>query len=257
MQDIRFNGKLDCKIDNVGFVNVLRNENYTFEYKTGKNLFSFIYVDSGELDYFFTEKQLNLRLEEGSLLFIPKHLPYKTKYLKNKTKIKIIIFDITGKNIPFPLKEPIPKNYSLEIYNVFASFSKHNMSNVLFLSSKIYELFYIMQNENLDTSKKYKRIFPAVNEIRENYFENNKISFYAALCNMSESNFRKNFKAFTGKSPIEYRNIIRIFEAKKMIDSGEFNISEAAYLVGFNNMSFFYEVYNKYKNQVKSTEQVD
>ena len=31
-----------------------------------------------------------------------------------------------------------------------------------------------------------------------------------------------------------------------MIDSGEFTITEAAYLVGFNNMSFFYEVFNKY-----------
>ena len=62
---------------------------------------------------------------------------------------------------------------------------------------------------------------------------------------MSESNFRKLFKEYTGKSPIEYRNLIRISEVKKMIDSGEFTVSEAAYLVGFNNMSFFYEVYNK------------
>ena len=63
---------------------------------------------------------------------------------------------------------------------------------------------------------------------------------------MSESNFRKLFKEYTGKSLIEYRNLIRISEAKKMIESREFTVAEAAYTVGFNNMSFFYEVYNKY-----------
>ena len=44
----------------------------------------------------------------------------------------------------------------------------------------------------------------------------------------------------------EYRNLIRISEAKRMIDSGEFTVIESAYLTGFNNMSFFYEVYNRY-----------
>ena len=64
------------------------------------------------------------------------------------------------------------------------------------------------------------------------------------MCGISESNFRKSFKEYKGVSPIEYRNIIRCREVKKMLDSGEFTVSEAAYLTGFNNMSFFYKVYN-------------
>ena len=40
-------------------------------------------------------------------------------------------------------------------------------------------------------------------------------------------------------------DLIRL-NAKKMIESREFTVAEAAYTVGFNNMSFFYEVYNKY-----------
>ena len=65
------------------------------------------------------------------------------------------------------------------------------------------------------------------------------------MCNMSESNFRRLFKEYTGHSLIEYRNLIRISEAKKMIESKEYTVAEAAYLTGFNNMSFFYDVYNK------------
>ena len=78
------------------------------------------------------------------------------------------------------------------------------------------------------------------------YFKNEKISYYAQLCGMSESNFRKLFKEYTGKSPIEYRNLIRISAVKTLLNSSELTVSEAAYLVGFNNMSYFYEVYNKY-----------
>ena len=64
---------------------------------------------------------------------------------------------------------------------------------------------------------------------------------------MSESHFRKRFKEYTGKSPIDYRNTIRIYEAKKLIESGECTVQEAAYTVGFNNMSFYYDVVKKLK----------
>lgn len=244
MKDIRFDGKLDCKIDNIGFVSVSRNENYTFEYKTGKERYSFIYVENGELEYCFKQSQKALKIDKGTILFIPKQLPYKTRYLKNNTIIKIIIFDVVAENLPVYLTAPIFKKSS-DISSVFSSISNINMRNTLFLISKIYELIYFIQNENLKIPKKYKKIVPAVNEIKQMYFENKKISYYADMCNMSESNFRLLFKEYIGKSPIEYRNLIRISEAKKMIDSGEFTVSEAAYLTGFNNMSFFYEVYNK------------
>ena len=98
----------------------------------------------------------------------------------------------------------------------------------------------------MEIPAKFQKIIPALEEIRKNYATNNKVSFYSSMCNMSESNFRKLFKEYTGKSLIEYRNLIRISKAQKMIESREFTVAEAAYLTGFNNMSFFYEVYNKY-----------
>lgn len=244
MEDIRFDGKLDCKIDNIGYVSVSRNENFIFEYKAGKDRYSFIYVENGELEYSFTKSKNIIKIDKGTLLFVPKKLPYKTKYLKQNTIIKIILFDIIAENLPLYLTTPFSQK-SPDISAVFASISNLNMRNILFLSSKIYALIYHMQNDNLIISKKYMQILPAVNEIKQAYFENKKISYYAEMCHMSESNFRLLFKQYTGKSPIEYRNLIRISEAKKMIDSGEFTVSEAAYLTGFNNMSFFYDVYNK------------
>ncbi len=247
MNDIRFDGKLDCKINNIGYVSVSRNANFIFEYKNGKEKYSFIYVEQGALEYYFFQNNLTLKIDKGTFLFIPSKLPYRTKYLKEDTVIRIMIFDIVAESLPTYFMTPSAKK-SAELSAVFFSITEQNMRNTLFLSSKIYELMYYMQNESLDVPKKYKQILPGLNHIKQHYYENRKIDYYASLCNMSESNFRLLFKQYTGKSPIEFRNAIRIAEVKKMIDSGEFTVSEAAYYVGFHNMSFFYEVYNKSEN---------
>lgn len=102
-----------------------------------------------------------------------------------------------------------------------------------------------MQTLTLPEEKKYRKILPAVEELRTKFYENQKISYYASLCNMSESNFRKLFKEYTSLSPLDFRNHIRMDEVKKMTASGEYSVSEAAFKAGFNNMSFFYELYRK------------
>ena len=71
------------------------------------------------------------------------------------------------------------------------------------------------------------------------------MSHYAEMCNMSEANFRKLVKEYTGYSPIDYRNHIRITEVNRMLENGGVTVADAAYLAGFNNMSFFYTLYRK------------
>ena len=81
--------------------------------------------------------------------------------------------------------------------------------------------------------------------ISTNYAANRPISEYAALCGMSEVNFRRLFHKHTGKSPIQHRNNIRLENAKIMLQSGQYNVSEAAEACGFSNLSFFIRLYKK------------
>jgi len=245
MLNIRFDGKLDYLIDNIGFVNVSRNAGFTVPYKTGKQKYSLIFVESGEMNYYFTKNKKNVKLLTGSTLLIPKHTPYIATYTHENTIAKVITFDVNSNNLPAFFNVSIHKN-EVVLGDIFKSISNKNANSTVFLVSKIYELLYLIEQEKVVIPDKYKKIIPALNKIQKFYFENKKLSYYSDMCNMSESNFRRLFKEYTGKSPIEYRNLIRISEAKKMIDSGEFTVIESAYLTGFNNMSFFYEVYNKF-----------
>lgn len=248
MEDIRFSGNLNLKINRPGFVSVIRNENFTFPYAKGKRFFSCIFVSRGALEYLFTMDKKKICLEPNCALFIPKDCPYIATYLKDNTKIRILNFSFENEILPEIFLKPILLNMP-EINLIFNSISFSNMSNSLFLVSKIYELLYHIDMQTVDTPHKYKKLIPAIKEFEEFYFKNEKMSYYSDLCGVSESSFRRLFKEYTGQSPIEYRNSIRIANLKRLLSSGEFKINEAAYLVGFNNMSFFYEVYNKYKEQ--------
>jgi len=242
MMDVRYMGDSDFKIDIVGYVGVQREKDFSFEYKTGKEQHSFIYVQHGMLDYYFSESGRKIQVKKGSMIYIPKHMPYKTKYLMDNTTIKIIIFDTTSDAL---LPMPLTTLSTSEIAFAFESISLLNAYNTLFLTSKIYEILYIAGNDTSNIPKKYEKIFPALTEMNYKYFENHKVETYAKMCKMSEQNFRRLFKAYTGSSPIEYRNSLRLFAVKRMVDSGEFTVSEAAYIAGFNNMSFFYSIYHK------------
>lgn len=244
MADVRFDEQNALTIRQVGYVRVVRDENYTYEYKKGKELFSFIFVESGAIEYVFPLGE-RLFLKSGDVLYIPKYMPYKAIYSEKDTTIRILIFDTDARLLSSALGAPIRRAHA-ELSEIFRSLSGERIRNSLFLCAKIYELLSIFRGEKAEIPKKYARILPAIREIRQNFCESHPLSYYAALCHMSESNLRLLFKEFTGSSLIEYRNRIRITEARKLIDSGEFSVAEAAYLVGFNNMSFFYEQMKAY-----------
>ena len=75
--------------------------------------------------------------------------------------------------------------------------------------------------------------------------DHQKISYYADLCGMSEAGFRRLFREYMGVSPVDYRNDIRLINARNKLQSGEYNVSEAAYESGFSNLSFFIRLYKK------------
>jgi AraC-like DNA-binding protein len=201
------------------------------------------------LRYDFTTLKKTILVEQGSGIVIPKNVPYHATYLFEDTKIKMLSFDMKGDSILKSFDKPCNVK-SPEISLLFSSISPQNIHNSLFLSARIYELLYYLEQIDESVPKKYRKLSPALLDLKRQYFKNEKISYYAELCSMSESNFRKLFREYTGKSPIEYRNLIRISAVQALLNTGEATINEAAYLVGFNNMSFFYEVYNKYKKQI-------
>ncbi len=229
-------------IYSASLVRVTRDENFTYTFKSGKARPSII-VPCTEGLLFRFEGGRKITVRRGDFLYIPTGLPYSATYLADGTRILVIHFDSDSPILPS--SEGFSRfSDSTLCDSVIAVLDTDSQSPYL-LVSKIYELLAHTIDTDGQIPKKYRQIEPALQEIRENFRESKPVAFYAELCSMSESNFRLLFRGYTGKSPIEYRNELRLAEARRLIDSGEYTVSEAAYLAGFGNMSFFYELYGR------------
>ena len=74
---------------------------------------------------------------------------------------------------------------------------------------------------------------------------------YKSLCRqfgMSRSVLYAKFKAITGKGVHDYIKSIRLAEAERLLHEGKLNVSQIAYSVGFNSVSYFSKSFSKQMN---------
>src|SRR5690606_8210604 len=67
----------------------------------------------------------------------------------------------------------------------------------------------------------------------------------ADLSNMSRSTFYRKLKAITGLSGSEFIKLIRLKRSASLLQSGKFNITQAAYETGFNDLKHFRKSFQK------------
>ena len=121
----------------------------------------------------------------------------------------------------------------------------HNKVPKDFLKMKIGLLKIFSVLSAVEVPEEYTLLKNAIVYIKEHYKENIPIKDYAELCNLSESYFRKKFKEFFGKTPVEYRNELRFVEAKRLYQN---NVSteEIAEILGFCDVSYMLKLYKRH-----------
>lgn len=237
------------RVRNIDVQTISRPKNHRHSFKNGREKHGFIYVVNGKMMDSFTDCRVErLCPVKGELVFIPKGSIYTGVYSEDNTTIKIIQFDILSGDLPeylsYPSKIELPDACEL-IEAFFSPIENHTAVHPFYYLSCLYKLLWKIDESCASLPQKYKKLQPALTEIAERWNENQKVSYYAQLCDMSETNFRRLFSEYMGKSPIDYRNDIRLLNAKNKLQSGEFNVSEVAFDSGFTNLSFFIRLYKK------------
>ncbi len=237
------------RVKNIDIQKIIRHKNFTHHFRNGRIKHGFIYVVSGKMGiYLQSEDVQDLFIHPGELVFIPKNTVYSGKYMEENTEIRIVQFDIEEGELPehlsYPVKIELPSAGEL-MESLFRPMENELFRHPFYYLSLAYELLWRIEENHSPLPKKYRNIQPAILEISERYFENEKISYYANLCGMSEVNFRRLFGEYTGSSPTKYRNEVRLKNAKFMLESGEYNVSETAEKCGFTNLSFFIRLFKK------------
>jgi len=238
----------------IDVLNMSRPENYRYSSRNGRQNYGFIYIVRGSMRYdFLGETPEQLFASAGTLLYIPKGCAYTTTYLKAGTEHKTVQFDLISGQLPGYLSSPrilsLPNGEAL-----LDAFFRTQSTQPFYRLSCLYNLLWQVDACCAGIPTKYKRLLPAITALSQRSQDTLPISHFAELCCMSEVNFRRLFKEYTEKSPIQYRNDLRLEDARSLIQSGEYNISEAAEAVGFTNLSFFIRLYkSKYGHTPKQT----
>jgi len=237
------------RIGNIDIQKVSRPKGFKHIFRTGRTKHGFIYTVSGQMkDVFQSGTPKSIDVNAGELVFIPKNTVYTGIYLKENTEIKLIQFDLISGTLPeylsLPVKIELPK--AGEMIEAFFRPAENRTSNhPFYYLSCFYHLLWQIDEINFKIPAKYKKLQTSLSEITEYWYQNEPVSYYANLCDMSEVNFRRLFKEYTGHSPIDYRNDLRLSHAKNKLQSGEYNVSEVAEQCGFSNLSFFTRLYKK------------
>jgi AraC-like DNA-binding protein len=85
----------------------------------------------------------------------------------------------------------------------------------------------------------------AIRWIRENYAEPIRVADLARLAGMSESAFHRHFRAVTTMSPIKYRKLIRLQEARALLVARPGDVAGIGHLVGYDSPTQFSREYRE------------
>jgi AraC-like DNA-binding protein len=237
--------KPDFSVENLEILAVIRGENYRHSYRNGRIKHGFIYVETGCWECLLLSNSLNpIWLNQGEMLFVPAGTAYEGIYRQDNTCIRIVQFHLATGQLPEYLTQPV-KLVLPGIGEVIENFFYPEGDHVFYHLACFYRLLWQVSGGLTMPPAKYRRLQAALKRIAENPAENVKVEEYAALCGMSEVNFRRLFGAYTGKSPIDYRNDLRLQRARGLLQSGEYTVSETAELCGFSNLSFFIRLFKK------------
>lgn len=117
-----------------------------------------------------------------------------------------------------------------------------NIIEILIVKLQREKKFTIAKTESQNMNKSVAFIKHYINQ---NYREDITLDTLAEVGHMNKYHLAHSFKRDIGISPIEYLNSVRIREAKILLESTDYTISEIAGINGFSSQSFFTQAFKR------------
>lgn len=242
----------DFDLKNITVTAVSFSEGDTSDYlECARTKHLFHLITHGSREYFLDSRHLTF--PEGTALFIPEGTRYRTvSHVAPDDSCRGIgiCFDMTdanGNNLR--LSPDVYSAWSRAVPRLSERFCEaehfcHSIPiSLLELKIRIFELLRelsISENQPFN----HARISPALRFIEAHFSENLPVRVYAEQCRLSESYFRRLFSETMGISPLDYRNLLRFHEAKKLYRQN-FSLQKIAEHTGFSDAGRFSKAYKQ------------
>ena len=110
-------------------------------------------------------------------------------------------------------------------------------------------LFIVIRNREEETQNKSAPHSVTMHRVARHIASNAESTFsvgqLAEMVGLSTPHFRRLFKRVIGYTPVQYQHHVKVNKAKDLLLSGECNVSEAAYQLGFDNVYYFSRLFKQ------------
>lgn len=225
-----------------------------FEAGCGKVNSSLIYLKQGSAVLHTVKKEICVG--KGSLIFIPEGIRYHAVWT-GTPDVEFYTLEIISKR-PDTLDSP---NYAMtylsslstpkteeafeEIYSLFSSGTRVDKLRAL---GRYYQLYadVVPYLEEEDVSQRNETLQIALAYIEKNLQKDFDMSELASCCCISESRLYHIFKGELGKTPVHYRNELRIENAAAALQETNASTEQIAELCGFHSGAYFRETFRRF-----------
>jgi AraC family transcriptional regulator of arabinose operon len=235
----------------------------------GRLDFQIIYVCAGAAHFHFDHAENDTVVTAGNIVvYRPKEFQKYEYYADDKTEVYWVHF--TGGNVKNILRsygisddmrvfyvgtsleyERIFKRMITELQRCQADYEEMLtmlLRHLLILIHRQLTKQHVLKNEYLDSEMDL-----AAQYFNDNYNTDIRVEDYAASRGMSVSWFIRNFKAYTGSTPLQYLVSIRIANAQALLETTTYTVTEIGRIVGYDNPLYFSRIFHK-QNRVSPSE---
>ena len=246
-------------VTSCGYYRVHSRPVVSTERPTGRRDYQLLYIAKGKGHFYFDGKE-QIITEGNMILYRPNEVQMYYYYAPDKTEAYWVHF--TGRHV-----ESILEFYELpETENVFYTGTSPDYqwmyrqmiqelqlcrANYEELLSLMLRHIFIMINRYIVEGRKagsdiQNEIERASHYFNENYNKPLNIDEYAESRHMSTCWFIRSFKQILKVTPMQYILSLRMANAQSLLETSEYNISEIAEAVGYDNPLYFSRLFHKH-----------
>ena len=228
--------------------------------------FEIIRVLSGSFELYLDNRLITLKEGESAIINCtamhrgtPKSCVYECivfslslLYKKSNDVVRKYLRPIAHRNVSIA---ELPKDSTKEIINsIFYEAKMQNNMYELKIHSLLYELFIsfysndsVINQERQQNQRQIEKIGELLMWIDKNYTEYINLTILSQISRLNQKYLCRFFKEYTGRTPIDYINNLRIDAACYEMKHSGMSVTEAALECGFNSISYFTKSFKKYK----------
>ena len=220
------------------------------DYSSGRGQYGVVFATEGEAEYRFLNGTRRA-VHAGEVILLSKNAAYAV-HIPQAFHHYTVNFDLADGSAPplslcedfcvFPATDPA---YAHLFERISSLWRAPHAGSELASMACLYEILSLAQREVGVDAARRSRLSSARAYITAHFSEGVTNARLAALCGMSETNFRREWTAAYGQTPLAYRDGLRLAHAKELLLHAGATVGEAALACGFEDESYFVRFFKK------------